>query len=60
MTYWWLLLIPILLLYVAGFVTALAINAQLPVTRGLAFLRAFMWPIWITTGWPSGRPLPMD
>lgn len=26
-----------------------------PVTPGLSLLRAAVWPIWITTGWPEGE-----
>lgn len=48
--------------YCLGFVVTFAghvVFLQM-VTPGLALLRAAVWPIFLTTGWPSGEPLPMD
>jgi hypothetical protein len=57
---WWILTIIGIVIYVLGFGFTLAINSQLPVTQGLGYLRAAVWPIWWTTGWPHGERLPMD
>lgn len=58
MTWWAWTIIGI---YVLGFVLIFWLNANIgPVTLGLALLRAAVWPIWVTTGWPAGVPLTMD
>lgn len=46
--------------YALGGVAVFWLHTQLPVTLGLALARSAVWPIWITTGWPHGQPLPMD
>lgn len=58
----WILLTVLAAIYLAGFLLTLVVNlAPLGmVTFGLALLRSLVWPIWITTGWPRGEPLPMD
>lgn len=47
-------------LYVAGFLLMMWMQAYMPVTLGLALLRAALWPLWMLTGLPHGEPLPMD
>jgi hypothetical protein len=52
----------LLVLYLVGFVVTMVVNLG-PlgmVSFGLALLRSFVWPIWITTGWPRGEQLSMD
>lgn len=46
--------------YLIGVVLTFMMHTQMPVTLGLALLRSFLWPLWITTGIPHGTPLPMD
>lgn len=46
--------------YLIGFCFTLWANRQMPVTDGLAVARSFLWPIWLTTGWPKGEPMQMD
>ncbi len=53
----WLIIIAI---YGLGFFGTVWVLLQLPVTPGLAFLRATVWPIFWLTGWPRGEQLPMD
>lgn len=55
-----LLLSLLAVLYLAGFLFVLWIHTQMPVTLGLALVRAAAWPVWITVGWPHGESLPMD
>lgn len=55
--WWWIGGIAI---YIVGFVLTMIVHVQLPVTRGLALLRAAVWPVYITTGWPRGEPTMMD
>jgi hypothetical protein len=47
-------------IYGIGFVGVFCLHTQLPATLGLALLRSAFWPLWVTTGWPHGQPLPMD
>ncbi len=43
-------------IYIVGFILVFVFNASIgPVTPGIAFLRALIWPIWIATGWPQGE-----
>lgn len=58
----WILLTALAVIYLGGFLLTMIVNlAPLGmVTFGLALLRSLVWPIWITTGWPRGAPLPMD
>lgn len=57
---WWLLWTS-LGLYGVGFLFFFWVNLNSgPVTIGLAFIRALVWPIWIATGWPEGQRFPMD
>lgn len=47
--------------YLFGFIFMLWLNlASGPVTLGLAFMRALVWPIFLATGWPQGTRFPMD
>jgi hypothetical protein len=52
----------ILALYGFGFVACLVLHVTSlqMVTADLALFRSAVWPIWLTTGWPHGTPLPMD
>jgi len=53
----WILLV----IYVCGFGGVFALNAAMGnITLPLALLRAFLWPIWVATGWPHGTPVTMD
>lgn len=57
----WLLVVSVIAVYLIGFVGTFLFNAGLGmITPGLCLLRAFAWPAWWLTGWPSGQPLPMD
>lgn len=48
-------------IYVVGFFATFYFNSMLGmVTLPLCLLRAAVWPIYLVTGWPSGRQLPMD
>jgi hypothetical protein len=50
-------------IYVIGFVFIFWFHiTSMPVTPGLALLRALLWPAWIISGgeWPHGTPMPMD
>jgi hypothetical protein len=50
-----------IIVYVAGFIVTFWVNAtSMPITPGLALMRAAFWPILLVTGWPRGTPLPMD
>jgi len=52
----WITLIAISVVYFSGFVVVFIGEMKAgPVTFGLALLRAFVWPIWLLTGWPSGQ-----
>ena len=55
--YWWLILA-----YIAGFCLVFLLHtfALQMVTFPLALLRSILWPLWLTTGLPHGRSLPMD
>lgn len=55
-----IILLLIIIIYLIGFVIIFLLHTQMPVTLGLALMRAIFWPIWVTTGWPNGSPLPMD
>lgn len=57
---WWA--IGGLAFYAAGFAFVLYAHAKMMpnVTPGLAFLRSAVWPYYLLTGRPKGRPLPMD
>ena len=56
---WWIW--TLIGIYVAGFALFFWVNLMIgPVTRGLALLRAAVWPIFWLTGWPHGTQLPMD
>ena len=60
---WWVwLLIAIAVVYAGGFILVFAVHVTFlhMVTAELAFYRALVWPIFLTTGWPHGTPLPMD
>jgi len=46
--------------YQVGVVLIFLMHTQMPVTLGLAILRSLLWPVWLVTGWPEGRPEPMD
>lgn len=47
--------------YVVGFIAVLWFNLMIgPLTFGLCLLRALVWPVWVTTGYPHGAPLMMD
>lgn len=56
MNWWWIAVG----LYVVGIALVFMLHTQMPVTFGLALVRAFAWPLWILFGWPRGAPLPMD
>lgn len=48
-------------LYFVGFMCVFVLNLNIgPVTPGLAFVRAVVWPLWLATGWPSGTVQPFD
>jgi hypothetical protein len=47
-------------IYAIGFVAIFALNLAIgPVTTGLAAARAALWPLWVTTGIPTGQRLPI-
>lgn len=47
--------------YSIGFILTFWLNVMVgPLTLGLCLLRAVVWPIWVTIGWPHGVPLTMD
>lgn len=58
----WIKLAALATIYLAGFLVTMVVSlAPLGmVTFRLALLRSLLWPVWITTGWPRGEPLPMD
>lgn len=43
------------IVYFLGGAFTFGIQTQMPVTFGLAVLRSFIWPLWITTGIPKGE-----
>lgn len=45
--------------YVAGFVLTVSFHTQMPTTPSLAWVRSFLWPIWLAGGL-RGAPMPMD
>jgi hypothetical protein len=49
-------------IWVMGAILVFAFHARYlqMVTPGLALLRAVVWPLYLTTGWPRGTPLSMD
>lgn len=59
---WTWIIVGLVVIYVAvGFVTFyfhMRLNGL--ISPGLALFRALVWPIFWTTGWPSGQRLPMD
>lgn len=56
----WLIWI-LVAVYALGFLVTFSVNLLLlPVTIGLALLRAAVWPYYWWTGRPEGRPMPMD
>lgn len=55
---WWIW--TLIGVYFFGFVLTFLGEANGPVTPALALVRAVVWPIFWTTGWPSGQPLRMD
>lgn len=57
---WWGWLILNIYVFGVGAVFFAHIACLPMVTPGLAALRAIVWPIFWLTGWPAGRPLPMD
>jgi uncharacterized membrane protein YozB (DUF420 family) len=58
MTWWLFLLIAV---YVSGFTFVLWFNLNLGmISIPLALLRAVVWPLYVTTGRPHGRQMPMD
>jgi hypothetical protein len=57
MNWLWLTLV---IVYVLGFLGVFAINIMCPVTPGLAYARALVWPVYILFGWPEGEREPMD
>lgn len=58
---WWRSIHTLLGFYAVGFLAVLLLNLAIgPVTVPLAILRAAVWPIFLLTGWPYGKPLTMD
>lgn len=48
-------------IYLIGFAVVFAAEAGSgPVTLGLSLVRASVWPIYISTGWPKGQRARMD
>lgn len=51
----------LLSIYLIGFAFVLVVEVGSgPVTLGLSLVRASVWPIYITTGWPKGQRARMD
>lgn len=54
----WLLAAAYLIGAVLTFLFFMRLNGL--ISPGLALLRAVVWPVFWTTGWPAGARLPMD